>query len=167
LIQEVNDLDPGHVLEIGVGTGRHLPLYKNHRITGVDISAAMLKQAAKYKEAHIELLLMDGEKLHFDDCQFDYVVLSHVIAVTENPERLLEEVHRVVKPSGRVFILNHFTPRNGLQYLDKLFQSFSSLFHFRSVFYVESIKALQQFILIKEISFGRFSYFKLLIYSKP
>jgi phosphatidylethanolamine/phosphatidyl-N-methylethanolamine N-methyltransferase len=167
LIKEVNVLAPGNVLEIGVGTGKHLPLYKNHTITGIDISEAMLKQASHYKTDRIELLLMNGEKLDFKDGQFDYVVLSHVIAVAENPEKLMEEVYRVVKENGRVLILNHFTPRNWLKYLDKAFHSLSSLFHFRSLFYADSIKALKKFSLIKEVSFGRLSYFKLLIYSKP
>lgn len=167
LVREVNELAPGSLLEIGVGTGKHLPLYKNHNITGIDISSAMLKKAGQHKAEHIQLLMMDGEKMDFKDGQFDYVVLSHVIAVADHPEKIIEEACRVIKPNGRILILNHFTPHNGLKYVDKVFQFFSFLFHFRSLFYKDSIKALKKVTLIKETSLGRFSYFKLLIFSKP
>ena len=58
---------------------------------------------------------MDGENLQFPDCYFDYVVLSHVITVVDDPEKLLEETYRVLKPNGKIFILNHFTPKNSVK----------------------------------------------------
>ena len=80
---------------------------------------------------------MDGESLLFPDESFDYVVLSHVITVVDDPERLLKETYRVLKADGRVFILNHFTPNNWLKHLDKSFQAIAKIFHFQSVFYIE------------------------------
>lgn len=166
LFQEINSLPFGQVLEIGLGNGNHLQLYKTHKIVGIDTSLKMLEMAGKKKTENIELLQMNGETLLFQDQTFDYVILSHVIAVVDNPERLLEETYRVLKPSGKVFILNHFTPTNWLRYIDKSFKMVSKLFHFKSVFYINSLNTIKKFTLVKEISFGQLAYFKLLIYGK-
>lgn len=166
LFNEVNDLAPGRLLEIGVGNGSHLHWYKKHSVVGIDTSAAMLDIARRKGFNNIELLKMDGSQLLFKDEEFDGVVLSHVIAVVNDPEQLMQEVFRVLKPGGWVFILNHFTPRNWLGYMDRAFQSLSKLLHFRSVFYMEGLEAIKKFDLLKERDLGFASYFKLLIYQK-
>lgn len=166
LFQEINTLPCGHVLEIGVGNGSHFKLYKTHKITGIDTSPKMLQFAGKQKTRDMELLQMSGETLLFQDQAFDYIVLSHVIAVVADPEKLLEETHRVLKPDGKLFILNHFTPNNWLRHIDHSFQIFSKIFHFKSVFTIHSLLAINKFTLLKETGFGRLSYFKLLIYGK-
>jgi phosphatidylethanolamine/phosphatidyl-N-methylethanolamine N-methyltransferase len=166
LFNRINGLPDGTLLEIGVGNGSHLHLYKKHRVVGIDTSAAMLDTARKNSNGKIELLQMNGESLLFADGQFNYVVLSHVIAVVDQPEQLLAEVWRVLKPGGQMFILNHFTPDNSLGYIDKAFRPISKLLHFRSVFYIRQIKTIQKFALLEEVGFGLASYFKLLIYQK-
>lgn len=166
LFSEVNKYPYGRLLEIGVGNGSHLKYYTTHQIVGVDTSAVMLNRAKRQQQPGIQLLQMNGETLLFPDDAFDYVVLSHVIAVVDDPEKLLEETYRVLKPGGKVFILNHFTPDNWLKYLDCSFQKFSSLFHFKSEFYISSLKKLEKFRLLSELSVGLFSYFKILTYEK-
>ncbi len=166
LFQEINNCPFENLLEIGVGNGAHLSFYKTHKITGIDTSLAMIEIARKKQNANVELMQMDGENLLFPDCYFDYVVLSHVITVVDNSEKVLEETYRVLKPNGKVFILNHFTPKNWLRHIDKSFNGVSKIFHFKSVFYIDSIKAIKKFTLLKEIEFGKFSYFKLLIFCK-
>jgi phosphatidylethanolamine/phosphatidyl-N-methylethanolamine N-methyltransferase len=166
LFQEINNLPFGQLLEIGVGNGKHLQNYKTHKIIGIDTSLSMLEIAKKQKKENIKLLQMNGECLLFQDQSFDYVILSHVIAVVDNPEKLLEEIYRVLKSDGKIFILNHFTPKNWLRYVDNCFQFVSKVFHFKSVFYINSLTAIKKFTLLKEISFGQLSYFKLLIYGK-
>lgn len=166
LFSEINSLPPGLLLDIGVGNGSHLHLYQAHRITGIDTSPGMLETAKKHINKNIELVQMNGENLQFQDAYFDYAVLSHVIAVVDNPEKILEETYRVLKPDGKVFILNHFTPNNWLRHFDKAFAGASKLFHFRSLFYINGLTTIRKFTLLKEIRFGRFAYFKLLIYSK-
>lgn len=165
LFEEINSLPVGQLLEIGVGNGSHLPHYKTHEITGIDTSTGMLKKAERQQKEHIQLLHMNGENLLFPNHSFDYVVLSHTLAVVDNPEKVLQEAHRVLKPNGRIFILNHFTPSNYLKYIDKLFQHVSMFFHFKSLFYIENFATIEQFEPLKEIDFV-FSYFKLLIYGK-
>lgn len=166
LFNEINLLPTGNLLEIGVGNGAHFHLYKKHKITGIDTSAAMLEIARKKSSGNIELIKMDAKTLLFDDHEFNYVVLSHVIAVVDNPEQLLEEALRVLKPKGQIFILNHFTPNNWLRYIDSAFEKVSKILHFRSVFYIHEITTIKKFILLKEVHFGLASYFKLLIYQK-
>jgi phosphatidylethanolamine/phosphatidyl-N-methylethanolamine N-methyltransferase len=166
LFHEINSCPHGELLEIGVGNGKQLQLYKAHAVTGIDTSSRMLEMAAKKHDGSVTLLQMDGQDLRFPDQHFDYIVLSHVIAVVDNPDKLLEETFRVLKPNGRVFILNHFTPSNWLYYADKAFNRVSKIFHFKSLFYIDKLSAVKKFTLLKEVKLDRFSYFKLLIFRK-
>ena len=107
-------LRPGErVLEVGVGTGLSLPLYPHDVIvTGIDVSLPML-QKARARLAHLELenvdalLEMDAQVMSFPDASFDKVVAMYVVSVVEDPARLLDELHRVCKPDGEIFIVNH------------------------------------------------------------
>lgn len=166
LFREVNRVPPGKLLDIGVGNGRHLHEYKAHQVTGIDTSATMLAIAGKHKCGNVVLLQMNGESLYFRDGTFDYVILSHVIAVVDEPDKLLEEVFRVLKPDGKIFILNHFTPANCLRHLDRSFRFVSKVFHFKSFFHINSLEAIKKFNLVREVRLGPLAYFKLLIYSK-
>src|SRR5690349_9476198 len=85
LLQEINRVQEGSLLDVGVGNGAHLPQYKRHHITGIDTSVGMLRIASKRNCSRVLLLQMNGEALSFGDGQFDYVVLSHVMAVVDNP----------------------------------------------------------------------------------
>ncbi len=79
----------------------------------------------------------------FRNQTFVYIVLSHIIAVVDNPEKLLEEAHRVLKPNGKIFILNHFTPENWLRHVDNAFQIVAKTVHFKSVFHINSLSAIE------------------------
>jgi phosphatidylethanolamine/phosphatidyl-N-methylethanolamine N-methyltransferase len=167
LFREINLLPEGNLLEIGVGNGAHFHLYKKkHKIIGIDISSEMLEIARKRNPENIQLLQMDGKALLFKDEQFDYVVVSHVIAVVDDPEQLLEEILRVLRPKGKVLILNHFTPNNWLRHIDGAFGIISKIFHFKSLFHIHDLTTISKFTLLKEVLFGPVSYFKLLIYQK-
>jgi phosphatidylethanolamine/phosphatidyl-N-methylethanolamine N-methyltransferase len=164
--RKINEYPSGELLEIGVGNGQHLKYYRTHKITAVDTSEQMLRKARAQAGADVVLLQMNGEALSFPDQAFDYVVLSHVITVVNDPEQLLKEVHRVLKPFGKIFILNHFTPNNWLGIIDRLFLRISKWFHFKSVFQTTSLRTLEKFTLLREFGAGIFSYFKILIYEK-
>ncbi|MEJ7559322.1 MAG: class I SAM-dependent methyltransferase [Pedobacter sp.] len=166
LFNELNILADGKVLEIGVGNGVHLKQYKKHDVIGIDTSTAMLKTARKKLSGNVKVFEMDGEALLFEDQTFDYIVLSHVIAVVDNTEQLLKEVHRVLKPQGKVFILNHFTPNNWLRHIDHIFEGIGRLLRFKSLFHIQDFRTIQKFTLQKEVNVGIASYFKLLIYQK-
>ena len=106
------------VLEVGVGTGLSLPLYpRGVRVTGIDVSREMLDKArgrvARRGLGNVEALLeMDAEAMTLPDASFDKVVAMYVVSVVENPARLLQELHRVCKPDGEIFLVNHVRSDN-------------------------------------------------------
>lgn len=109
-----------HVLEVGVGTGLSLPLYpETVRVTGIDISPEMLDRARERATRdglsnRIALHVMDAERMNFPDDSFDKVVAMYVVSVVPHPERLVDEMRRVCKPGGDIFIVNHFHSPNPL-----------------------------------------------------
>ena len=120
-VMQALGLRPGdRVLEVGVGTGLSLPLYpRDVTITGIDVSREMLEKArrrvARRKLPNVEALLeMDAESMSFADASFDKVVAMYVLPVVENPQQLLRELHRVCRPDGEIFIVNHVRSDNRL-----------------------------------------------------
>jgi phosphatidylethanolamine/phosphatidyl-N-methylethanolamine N-methyltransferase len=109
---------------------------------------------------------MHGEEMMFDNDAFDYVVLSHVLAVTPNTEKLLAEAYRVLKPNGYLFILNHDTPENWLGQLDRRFSRIAGLLKFSSHFNVRKLDTLSSFDLVDWESVAFHHYFKLFTFRK-
>jgi phosphatidylethanolamine/phosphatidyl-N-methylethanolamine N-methyltransferase len=120
-VQIANTLPAGRLLEVGVGTGLSLPHYRREfRITGIDVSPDMLRQARKRVRerglGNVEgLYEMDAENLEFADDSFDIVIAMYVASVVPNPDRLVAEVQRVCRPDGHVLIVNHFAEAGGLR----------------------------------------------------
>lgn len=61
-----------------------------------------------------DVLLMDAHRMTFDDATFDCVVAQFVITLVADPERVLSECHRVVKPGGRIILVNHYYSEVGV-----------------------------------------------------
>jgi len=144
-VEFMNTLE-GSVLEVGVGTGLALPLYKDTlRVTGFDFSADMLAKAeAKVREmglTHVEALRqMDARELDFPDASFDMVAAMHVLSVVPEPERVMSEIARVLKPGGYVVITNHFKRERGfLAFLERVSAPFANLLGWHSDFLVETV----------------------------
>lgn len=120
VIERMNCQPGEHVLEVGVGTGLSLPLYpETVRVTGIDISQEMLDRARgrvtrDALSSRITLHVMDAERMSFPDNSFDKVVAMYVVSVVPHPERLIDEMRRVCKPDGDIFIVNHFHSPNPL-----------------------------------------------------
>lgn len=104
-------VDGHHILEVGVGTGKNFDYYpKDARITAIDFSEAMLKQAALKKvrkNTNVELELMDVQSLPFADNSFDTVIGSFVFCSVPSAVKGLKELYRVCKPGGQVLLLEH------------------------------------------------------------
>ena len=100
-----------HILEVGVGTGKNFDYYPaDARITAIDFSQAMLKQATQKKlrkNIAVELDLMDVQSLYFADNSFDTVIATFVFCSVPLPLRGLKELYRVCRPGGQVILLEH------------------------------------------------------------
>ncbi|MGE3403407.1 MAG: class I SAM-dependent methyltransferase [Vicinamibacterales bacterium] len=101
----------GRVLEIGVGSGLNLPLYRAATtVTGLDPSPrllAMAREASRRASAEVELLLGTAEAIPVDDCSIDTVVTTWTLCSIPDAQRALEEIRRVLKPGGRVLFVEH------------------------------------------------------------
>ena len=110
----------GKILEVGVGTGLSFDDYDvSTEITGIDMSEPMLAKArmkmASGRYPHVrDVLQMDAHKMSFPDATFDCVVAQFVITLVANPEQVLSECHRVVKPGGRIILVNHLYSEKGV-----------------------------------------------------
>jgi phosphatidylethanolamine/phosphatidyl-N-methylethanolamine N-methyltransferase len=119
-IQATNKIG-GRVLEVGVGTGISLPLYApDIHIFGTDISEAMLNKAkrrvGKQRLKNVEgLAVMDAEKLDFPDNSFDVVMAQYVVTAVPNPEAVLDELARVLRPGGELIILTRVSADAGMR----------------------------------------------------
>ena len=140
-------LKPGErVLEVGVGTGLSLQLYpRDVRVTGIDVSREMLEKArervGRRRLENVDALLeMDAERMDFPDASFDKVVAMYVVSVVERPDKLLEELHRVCKPDGEIFIVNHFQSDNLIiGGIEKALSGFSSTLGFHPDFKLREV----------------------------
>jgi phosphatidylethanolamine/phosphatidyl-N-methylethanolamine N-methyltransferase len=116
----------GRILEVGVGTGISLPAYSSrNRITGIDLSEAMLRKARR-RVADLsltnveELEVMDAEHLSFPDGSFDVVVATHVISTVPNPDAALDECARVLRPGGEMILVSRIGADAGPRHLVEL-----------------------------------------------
>jgi phosphatidylethanolamine/phosphatidyl-N-methylethanolamine N-methyltransferase len=111
----------GRILEVGVGTGLSLPDYSwTNRLTGVDLSAPMLRKAkaraVEHRLTNLDgLAVMDAQRLGFQDAVFDVVVAQYVITTVPDPEATLDEFVRVLKPGGEIVLINHLGAEGGLR----------------------------------------------------
>lgn len=98
------------VLEIGVGNGSHAALLAAHArsFTGIDLTQyASEITAARLKCFGLPGVVrqMDAERLDFPDESFDFVWSWGVIHHSTNTRRILEEIRRVLRPSGKAIIM--------------------------------------------------------------
>ena len=102
----------GRVLELGSGTGLNLGLYPPavDSVDGVDPNPGMHEMARRRlgrSARPVELHEARGEALPFDDGRFDTVVSTWTLCSVGEPRRVFDEVHRVLRPGGRLLLIEH------------------------------------------------------------
>jgi len=102
-------LSPEHrVLEIGCGTGIIALGIAPHaaHVMGTDISPEMIEVARRKAEqqalSNVAFRVSDGYALPFEECTFDSVLVFNTLHVVKEPQALLGEAHRLLKPSGHL-----------------------------------------------------------------
>ena len=115
------------VLEVGCGAGVDLARFAKGGalVTGVDLAASAIELArANFDQQGLSATLevADGERLPFPDNAFDLVYAHGVVQYTADPQRLVDECRRVLKPGGEaVFqVYNRISWLNGLAKLMKV-----------------------------------------------
>jgi demethylmenaquinone methyltransferase / 2-methoxy-6-polyprenyl-1,4-benzoquinol methylase len=110
------------VLDVATGTGAvALELARRYGCTvvGVDQSAEMLAQGRRRIEAaglagSVELREARAEELPFQDASFDGLTFTYLLRYVEDPGATLRELARVVRPGGRVAMLEFAVPQRAL-----------------------------------------------------
>ena len=119
-VKYIGGIVPKKILDVASGTGDFAfeSLRLNpEKIIACDISEGMMKYGREKAEklrvsGKIEFVRADSEKLPFDTASFDAVTVGFGVRNFEHLEIGLSEIYRVLKPGGRVAILEASQPSN-------------------------------------------------------
>lgn len=122
-----------NVLESACGTGQitfRLAEKVNHW-TATDFSPKMVEQSRKRnKFENISFSVEDATALSYDDNTFDAVVISNALHIMPNPEKALQEIHRVLKPDGKLFSPTFVFEKNASDFKIRFMKKFGfTIYH--------------------------------------
>jgi demethylmenaquinone methyltransferase/2-methoxy-6-polyprenyl-1,4-benzoquinol methylase len=118
-MKELKALKPRLILDVATGTGdlaiQAVKSLDPEKIIGVDISEGMMEIGRKKIEAKglskkIELRKGDSENLPFEENKFDAVIVAYGVRNFENLEKGLADMLRVLKPGGKMVVLEFSKP---------------------------------------------------------
>ena len=119
-IGELKAIKPRLMLDVATGTGdfafEAIKILKPEKVIGVDISVGMLDVARKkILERNLSSVFSvqtgDSEKLQFEDDHFDAITVAFGVRNYENLEKGLADMYRVLKPEGKIVILEFSKPQ--------------------------------------------------------
>lgn len=98
--------EPSVILDVGCGAGflsNELAL-AGHTVTGVDLSGPSLAVAARYDSTKtVTYKVANAFELPFADASFDVLCAMDFLEHVENPDKVIKEFARVLKPGGKFF----------------------------------------------------------------
>ncbi len=102
----------GRVIEIGAGTGANLPFYGDAVSDLVvcepaEPMARRLERKLALSGRSIRVVRAPAENLPVENARFDVAVSTLVLCTVGDPQRALAELHRVLKPGGRLLFVEH------------------------------------------------------------
>ena len=101
----------GEVLEIGAGTGANVPYYPDDaRVTFLEPDRHMVRRLRRQisrQGRNAEIVQQCGENLPFADASFDTAVTTLVLCTVRDPDAVVREVRRVLRPGGAYFFFEH------------------------------------------------------------
>ncbi len=118
-VNTLRELQPRKILDIATGTGdfaiEALAL-RPEQVIGVDISEGMLevgrkKMLARGYDSTVQMQYADSENLPFPENNFDAIIVAFGVRNFENLRKGLAEMHRTLRPGGKVVILECSNPR--------------------------------------------------------
>lgn len=97
---------PGdRILEVGCGGGHVLRLFPESDLVGVDVSQHMLDKARRNLRGYrVQLLKGELRHLHLPVASFDRIICTEVLEHVDDPEELLDQMARLLRPDGRIVI---------------------------------------------------------------
>jgi phosphatidylethanolamine/phosphatidyl-N-methylethanolamine N-methyltransferase len=170
---EIINRGQGRVLEVGVGTGLSLPRYASHLdIVGIDLAPEMLEKARERVATdgldHVSgLHEMDAEQLAFANGSFDTVVAMYVMTVVPDPERVMSELARVVKPGGQVLLVNHFSQDDGVRgFVERRMAPFADQLGWHPLFDLSRVMGCENLKLVERRSLRPMGIFTMLRFER-
>lgn len=118
-VKKLEPIQPNAILDVATGTGDFAiacAKLNPTKITGVDISEGMMKFGReKLKKLNLDKLITlekgDAETLAFEDNSYDAIVVGFGVRNFENLEKGLINLQRILKPGGKIIILEFSYPR--------------------------------------------------------
>jgi ubiquinone/menaquinone biosynthesis C-methylase UbiE len=128
LIEELKGKNFRTLLDVGCGDGTFLSMILNKfdvTVSGIDISSGMIEKSKELLDCRANLKVGDSEHLPWNDVSFDAITCIASFHHYPDPELVLQEIKRVLRPGGILLIADPFTPNKMLRFFLNIIIKFS------------------------------------------